>query len=127
MVEITENKPVRPKETKSSSNQLGNWSIWLGVVVSFVAAFINLPYGFLILVLLGLIGGYLIIPDKDAHQFVVFSLGLWLGITALDSVIDKSTKLSLLVMIGRNMVVLFASGALLVSIKTFARLSGVLK
>ena len=127
MVAIAENKPNRPKTADSSRNQLGNWAIWLGSIIAVISAFISLPYKSLILVILGVIGGYLIISDKDAHHFVVFALGLWLGTTAIESLLSISENVSILVSIGKNLVTLFASSALLVSIKAFARLSGILK
>lgn len=111
--------------------QLGNWALWLGALVALVAAFMSLPYTGVILLVLGAVGGYMVVADKDAHQFVVFVLGLWLSVIGVQVLgplaTELAAQLSVLEAVGTNLVMLFASGALVVSLKALARVSGLLK
>ncbi|GEM_PF-6860188 len=111
----------------NSNNQLGNWALWLGALVALVAAFVVLPYTGVLLLVLGAVGGYVAVADKDAHQFVVFALGLWLGVATLGALGELSPQLDVVKAAGDNLVSLVSAGALVVALKALARTSGLMK
>lgn len=111
----------------SSNNQLGNWALWLGALVALVAAFVELPYTGVLLLVLGAVGGYVAVADKEAQQFIVVALGLWAGVATLGALGDLSAELGVVKVVGDNLVSLVSAGALVVALKALARTSGLMK
>ncbi|MBI2575284.1 hypothetical protein HYV82_05360 [Candidatus Woesearchaeota archaeon] len=112
----------------NSNNQLGNWALWLGALIALVAVFVpGLPYTGVLLLVLGAVGGYMAVPDKEAHQFVVFALGLWIGVATLSALSELSPQLDVVKAVGDNLVSLVSAGALAVALKALARVSGLMK
>lgn len=56
--------------------QIGGWSFIAGVAIAVIAAFIAVPYGALLLVVLGLVVGFLNVKDKDISSFLIATIAL---------------------------------------------------
>ncbi len=113
---------------KVESGQIGNWAIWLGLLVALPAIFkYNMPYNGLILLVLGVVGGYMLVSDKDSTQFIIYTLGFWLGLKALGGLFEVSPLLSGVVAALENVFTLFSAAALVVAIKAMGKVSGLIK
>ncbi len=62
--------------------QIGGWSFIAGVAIAVIAAFVAVPYAALLLVVLGLIVGFLNIKDKDIGSFLIATIALLVAGTA---------------------------------------------
>lgn len=112
----------------NSNNQLGNWALWLGALVALVAVFVpGLSYAGVLLLVLGAVGGYVAVADKDTQQFIVVALGLGFGVVTLGALEALAPQLSVVADIGTNLATLVAAGALAVALKALARISGLMK
>lgn len=56
--------------------QIGGWSFIAGVVIAIIAGFVAVPLVTLLLVVLGLIVGFLNVKDKDINSFLIAAIAL---------------------------------------------------
>lgn len=56
--------------------QIGGWSFIAGVAIAVISAFVAVPYAALLLVVLGLIVGFLNVKDKDIGSFLIATIAL---------------------------------------------------
>jgi len=90
----------------------GNWAFLVGLIIALVAGFVNIPFYALILVLLGLVVGFLNVSVKETHGFLVATVALIVaGSANLDLVWSGLTAI-----LG-NIVIFVAPAALVVAIK----------
>ncbi len=69
--------------------QIGGWSFIAGVVIAVLSAFIAVPEVGLLLVVLGLIVGFLNVKDKDLGSFLIATIALLVAGTANLSTIPQ--------------------------------------
>ena len=119
---------------KGSSQTVGSWAFILGVVIAIIVGIVAGVVGLetftagiitLILVILGLIVGFLNINEKEVHQFLIAAIALIaVGTANLGSinfvVPVLGTVLQALVL---NIAVFVAPAALVVSLKAIHKLS----
>lgn len=123
-------KVVTKKEAKvvPSAGQLGNWAIWLGILVAALAVFLpSLLYSSVILVVLGLVGGYILVSDKDAHHFIIYAFGLWLGDKVLIAPWPFSPIMGIFEGFVSGLIIMFSAAALIVALKALAKVVGLIK
>ncbi|MBI2133890.1 hypothetical protein HYU11_04365 [Candidatus Woesearchaeota archaeon] len=117
------------KEAKpiADNSQLGNWALWLGLLVSMLSIVnYNLPFKSLMLLVLGAVGGYMLIPEKDTNQFIMYTLAFFLGLRALDG-LSEISSLSGVVIAMNNLFTLFSAAALVVAMRGLGKVVGLLK
>ena len=75
-------------------NLLGKILVLLALIVAIIASFVKFPYSSLILVVLGLVIGFISVKLKDLQVCVLSALGLALGMTILTYFGDIAAILS---------------------------------
>ncbi len=124
----TKNGNRKEVKAKVDNGQIGNWAILLGLIVSLPAIVkFNLPYNGLILLVLGVVGGYMLVSDKDSTQFIIYTLGIWLGLKALGGLFEVSPLLSGVVVAMENVFTLFSAASLVVALKAMGKAVGLIK
>lgn len=63
-------------------NRVGNWAFIIGVVLAILAAFVVIPQLALILVILGLVVGFINVTGKETTAFLVATIALLTAGTA---------------------------------------------
>lgn len=53
------------------SSKIGRWSFLAGIVIAVLLGFISFSYSSLILVILGLVVGFLNVTEKETHNYLV--------------------------------------------------------
>ncbi len=112
-------KQKAKKAEVSMFKKPGNWALLLGVFAAVLVSFWQIYYAGLILLLLGVAGGYMM-QAKDSHQVIVYALGLWVGVSSLSGLSLVSPVLSVVETVGRNLATLAASAALVLALRAFA-------
>lgn len=104
--------------------KLGKWAFVLGVLVSIASGFIDLDLIVTILVILGLVVGFLNISEKEAEKFLIAAVALLVVGTASFSVImmNGSYIAGTLQQVMNNFVSFVAAAAVVVAIKTVLNL-----
>lgn len=59
-----------------SQGKLGRWAFIIGLVISILLGFVSFSYSALLLVILGLIVGFLNVTEKEALKFLVAVIAL---------------------------------------------------
>jgi hypothetical protein len=104
--------------------RIGKWAFVLGVLVSIVSGFINSSVMVTILIILGLVVGFLNISEKEAEKFLISAVALLMVGTASFSVImlNGSFVSGTLQQAMNNFVSFVAAAAIVVAIKTVLNL-----
>jgi len=58
------------------SKKLGRWAFILGIIIAVLLGFVNFSFSTLILVILGLIVGFMNITSKETHNYLVAVIAL---------------------------------------------------
>ncbi len=73
-----------------SQGKMGRWAFIIGLIIAVLLGFVGFAYSSLILVILGLIVGFLNVSEKEASAFLIAVIALLLvgvaGLKALDVV-----------------------------------------
>lgn len=65
---------------------LGRWAFIVGLIVSVLLGFVTFSYATLILVILGLIVGFMNVSDKESHDYLVAVIALMVvGVAGLQA------------------------------------------
>lgn len=56
--------------------KVGRWAFVLGIVIAVLLGFVSFSYSTLLLVILGLIVGFLNVSDKETHNYLVAVIAL---------------------------------------------------
>ena len=59
-----------------SQSQMGRWAFIIGLVISILLGFVSFSYSMLILVILGLIVGFMNVTEKEAQKYLVAVIAL---------------------------------------------------
>ncbi len=102
------------------SSNLGRWSFILGIVVAVLLGFTSFSYSTLVLVILGLIVGFLNISEKETHDYLVAVIALMvIGFSGMQVFTTVSTGLyDWIQTVLTSFVTFVAASALVVAIKT---------
>lgn len=69
-----------------STTLLGRWAFIIGLIISILLGFVTFGYSSLILVILGLIVGFLNISDKEATHYLIAVIALMvIGVAGLQA------------------------------------------
>ena len=101
----------------------GHWAFLIGVVLAVIAGFVpqlQTPTITWILVLLGLIVGFLNITAKETQEFLIAAVALVIAANAASSIIQLGLTMSLIL---SNIVTFVFPAALLVALKTVWQLA----
>ena len=99
---------------KYNLTTIGRWSLIGGIILAVLAGFTTIPYLLTILLILGLIVGFLNITEKESTSFLVAVIALLLiGVAGLQ--LGKLTPV--VVSILNNFVAFLAAAGLVVAIK----------
>ena len=118
----------KKKQEPSTMNMVGNISFLVGIIVAFVTIFFN--WGrtadkvvFSLLILIGLVIGFVNISAKEAVPFMVAVVALVLlfspFVSAVAQTFQLQGSLSMLGQLYSNLAALFVPAALLVALRTF--------
>ncbi len=102
----------------AKGSSYGNWAFLIGLVIALLAGFVNIPFYALILVLLGLVVGFLNVSAKETHGFLVATVALIVAGSA-----NLNMVWSGLTIILGNIVTFMAPAALVVAIKALYELA----
>jgi len=73
-----------------SQSKLGRWAFIIGLIIAVLLGFVTFSYASLILVILGLIVGFMNVTEKEAGAFLLAAIALMLvgvaGLKALEAV-----------------------------------------
>jgi len=96
------------------------WLFVVGILVSFLFAFMNIDSSSILLIALGLLVGFLNINEKEAEKFLVASIALLVVGTASFSVIllNGTNFAGTVQMVLNNFVSFVAAAAFVVALKT---------
>ena len=65
---------------------IGRWAFVVGLIISVLLGFVTFSYATLILVILGLIVGFMNVSDKESHDFLVATIALMvIGVAGLQA------------------------------------------
>jgi len=67
---------------KMDKDQIGSWAFLLGILIAIVTAFVTLTWVPVVLVLLGLLVGFLNLGDKQIQSFLIASIAFLVAGTA---------------------------------------------
>lgn len=69
-----------------SQAKLGRWAFVIGLIISVLLGFVSFTYASLILVILGLIVGFMNVSDKETTNYLVASIALLVvGVSGLQA------------------------------------------
>ncbi len=97
--------------------QTGKWAFLLGLAVAVIAAFVDFqPWTGVILLVLGLVIGWMNVEDKNATAFLVAALGLGMGAGYIGAVSILGVQVAgWIVAIVGNVVALVGAAAIVVA------------
>jgi len=114
-------KTISTLETWAKLLRLGRWAFFVGVLVAILAGFTTIPYLATILVVAGLLVGFLNIPTDETRVFLVAAIALLLvGTAGLEVFTAVGTYIESIL---KNIVTFVAPAALVVALKTILNLA----
>ncbi len=109
-----------------SNIQFGNWAFLLGILVSLIGVFVRLPFAEPALVVLGIVGGYLLIQEKDSVQYVAYAFGAWIIIQTVSNLNPGFIFENLGVFL-RNVLIMLSGSVLVIVLRALGKAAGILK
>ena len=101
-----------------SQSKLGRWAFIIGLIIAVLLGFVTFSYASLILVILGLIVGFMNVTEKEAGAFLIAAIALILvgvaGLKALEAVGSLYTWIQTVL---TSFTTFVAAAAVVVSIK----------
>lgn len=98
--------------------QIGRWAFVIGLIISILLGFMSFNYSALILVILGLIVGFLNVSEKEASKFLIATIALMVvGIAGLGALNVFNTIYTTLQTILGSFSIFVAAASLVVAIK----------
>jgi len=102
---------------------IGKWAFLIGLVVAVIAGFMVIPYSALILLVLGLVVGFLNIAAKETTQYLVAAIALMTGAVALSTAVVPGQVGVVVDAVLGGFVSFVAAAALVVAVKAILELS----
>ena len=101
-----------------SQDKIGRWAFIIGLVISLLLGFVTFSYSTLVLLILGLIVGFLNITAKEAMKFLVAIIALIvIGVAGLQAFSFWGTFYSWMQMVLTSFVVFISAAGAVVAIK----------
>lgn len=98
--------------------KVGRWAFVIGLIVSILLGFISFAYSSLILVILGLIVGFLNVTEKEASKFLIAVIAMIvIGIAGLQSLSFLGTLLTWVETVLISFTLFVAASGLVVALK----------
>ncbi|MBW3011677.1 hypothetical protein KY311_00685 [Candidatus Woesearchaeota archaeon] len=102
---------------------IGKWAFLIGLVIAVVVGFVEVPYSAVILLVLGLIVGFLNIAAKETTQYLVAAIALMTGAVAFSVTAVPGVVGDVVASILSAFVAFVAASALVVAVKAVIELS----
>lgn len=101
-----------------SQSKLGRWAFIIGIVISVLLGFMTFVYSTLVLVILGLIVGFMNVTEKEAQKFLVATIALIvIGIAGLQAFSIWGSLYIVLQNVLTSFVIFVAAASVVVAIK----------
>jgi len=101
-----------------SQGKLGRWAFVIGLIISVLLGFVTFGYSTLILVILGLIVGFLNVTEKEAMKFLVAVIALIVvGVASLQALSVLGTFYSWLQLVLTSFIIFVSASGAVVAIK----------
>ena len=101
-----------------AQDKLGRWAFIIGLIISILLGFVTFSYAILLLVILGLIVGFLNVTEKEANKFLMAVIALIVvGVASLQALSVLGTFFTWMETVLTSFVVFVAAAAVVVSIK----------
>ena len=101
-----------------AQDKLGRWAFVIGLIISILLGFVTFSYAILLLVILGLIVGFLNVTEKESNKFLVAVIALIVvGVASLQALSVLGTFYTWMETVLTSFVVFVAAAAVVVSIK----------
>lgn len=98
--------------------QLGRWAFVVGLIISVLLGFVTFSFASLILVILGLIVGFMNVTEKEASGFLIAVIALMVvGIAGLQALAVLGTLYTWIQTVLTSFVVFAAASAVVVALK----------
>jgi|SRR3989338_1050201 len=111
----TKENVIETMEKWAKVAKIGNWAFIIGVLLAIIAAFVTIPYGAGILIILGLIVGLLNIVTKEIVPFLLATIALTtVGAAGLAAIPTAGTYIAGML---QNIFAFVAPAALVVALK----------
>ncbi|HLB95374.1 MAG TPA: hypothetical protein VJK26_00520 [Patescibacteria group bacterium] len=102
-----------------SQSQMGRWAFIIGLVISILLGFVSFSYSMLILVILGLIVGFMNVTEKEAQKYLVAVIALIVvGVAGLQAFTVLGSFYSWIQTVLTSFIVFVSASAVVVAIKT---------
>ena len=98
--------------------QMGRWAFVIGLIIAVLLGFVTFSYASLVLVILGLIVGFLNITDKEATSFLIAVIALIVvGVAGLQALSVLGTLYTWIQTVLTSFVIFVAASAVVVALK----------
>jgi len=101
-----------------SQNKMGRWAFIIGLIIAVLLGFVTFSYASLILVILGLIVGFMNVSDKEATPYLIAVIALMLvGVAGLQALTVLGSLYTWIQTVLTSFIVFVAASAVVVALK----------
>lgn len=101
-----------------SKGTLGRWAFVIGLIISVLLGFVTFTYASLVLVILGLIVGFMNVSEKDASNYLVAVIALILvGVAGLQALSVLGSLYTWIQTVLTSFITFAAASAVIVALK----------
>lgn len=101
-----------------SQSNMGRWAFIVGLLIAVLLGFVTFAYASLVLVILGVIVGFLNVTDKEASGFLIAVIALMVvGVAGLQALSVLGTLYTWIEMVLTSFTVFVAAASVVVAIK----------
>ena len=97
---------------------MGRWAFIIGLIISVLLGFVTFAYASLVLVILGLIVGFMNVSEKEATKYLIAVIALMIvGVAGLQSLVILGSLYEWIQAILTSFITFVAASAVVVAIK----------
>ncbi len=101
-----------------SQDKIGRWAFIIGLIIAALLGFVTFSYASLLLVILGIIVGFLNVSEKEANHFLIAVIALLVvGISGLQALSVLGSLYTWIQTVLTSFVTFVAASAVIVAIK----------
>lgn len=101
-----------------SQSKMGRWAFIIGLIIAVLLGFVTFSYATLILVILGLIVGFLNVSEKEATSYLIAVIALMIvGIAGLQALSVLGSLYTWIQTVLTSFIIFVAASAVIVAIK----------
>lgn len=101
-----------------TQTKIGRWAFVIGLIISVLLGFVTFSYSSLILVILGLIVGFLNVTEKEAQKFLIAVIALIvIGVAGLQALYVLGTFYTWMQTVLTSFIIFVAASGVVVAIK----------